>query len=120
MANEITATIRLSCVNGSFDTGTISVSGATYDQAAAGAQAGIQNIGTSDETLTDTNLTNKGWLYMRNLDDTNFVEWGFTNAYGGKMEATETVGPFRTNTAADIHLKADTAACDVQYLWLED
>jgi len=119
MADEITLTVRFDVENGSYDPGAIQVSSQSLDQSNAGCREGIQEIGTSDETLTSTNLSSKGWLYMRNMDATNFIEWGFTNAYGGKMEASEFV-ICRTATNADVHLKADTAACDLQYRWLED
>lgn len=120
MANEITTTVRFQCINGNYDPGTISISGATFDQAAVGAQEGVQEIGTSEETLTATNLTTKGWLYMRNLDDANYIQWGpATTSYVGRLEAGE-FALLRTEPAATIYLKANTAACDLQYRWLED
>lgn len=119
MADEITVNVRFSVVNGNYDPGTISVSNLLIDQSAVGCQEGVQNINTSGETLTSTNLTDHGWLYMRNLDATNFVEWGFTNTYGGKLLAGE---PMLARTLANttVYLKADTGACNVQYRWLEE
>ena len=120
MANEITTTVRFSVVNGNYDPGTIAISGGTFDQDAAGAQEGVQEIGTSEESLTDTNLVTKGWLFIRNLDDTNYVQLGFsTGVYGCRLEAGE-FSLFRTEPSASIYLKANTAACNVQYRWLED
>lgn len=121
MADEISLTTRFSVSNGSYDPGTWSVSNLQIDQAAVGAAEGVQAIGTSEETLSAGDLGTRGILQMRNLDDTNFVEWGFaTGDYGGRMEAGEIAGPFRTGGSQDIYLKADTAACNVQYRWLED
>lgn len=120
MANEITITQRIQCINGNFDTGTLAVSGAQFDQAAAGAAGGVQNIGTTEESLSAGDLTTKGWLFIRNLDATNYVQLGFsTGVYGCRLEAGEPA-TFRTEPAATIYLKANTAACNVQYLWLED
>lgn len=120
MANEITVTLRMGCINGNFNPGTISASSLQYDQAAAGAASGIQAIGTSEETLSTGDLTTYGWLYIRNLDATNYVQLGFsTGVYGIRLEAGEPA-MFRTEPAATVYLKADTAACNVQFQWLED
>ena len=81
----------------------------------------VQSIGTSEEELATGDLSTMGWLWMQNLDATNYVQWGFaTTDYGGRMEAGETAGPFRTEPAATIYLKANTAACKIHYRWLED
>ena len=120
MADEITLTIRLGCENGNYNPGTLSVSGATFDQAAVGAAAGVQAIGTTEESLSTGDLTTYGWLFIRNLDAANYVQLGFsTGVYGCRLEAGEPA-VFRTEPAGTIYLKADTAACDVQYMWLED
>lgn len=86
----------------------------TADQSAVGGPTnGFQTIGTSEEEVALAELSTKGWCIIQNLDDTNFVEWGFsTGVYGGKMLAGETAGPFRLNSTS-LFLKADTAACKV-------
>ena len=120
MADEITITVRLGCINGSYNPGTISSAGLTFDQAASGASEGIQSIGTAEETLAVGDMTTYGWLYIRNLDATNYVQLGFsTGVYGCRLEATEPA-LFRTEPGATIYLKANTAACKVQFRWLED
>ncbi len=120
MADEITITMRIGCINGSYNPGTLSVSGATFDQAAVGASEGVQNIGTSEETLSVGDMTTYGWLYIRNLDATNYVQLGFsTGVYGCRLEASEPA-MFRVEPAGTVYLKANTAACDVQFRWLED
>jgi hypothetical protein len=110
MANEIRVKTQLSVANGFVDeTDNISI---TVDQSAVGGPTpGYLTIGTSEESVAFSELGTKGWVLLRNLDDTNFVEWGFsTGVYGGKMLPGETAGPFRMNTTS-IFLKADTAAC---------
>jgi len=120
MADEISITMRFDVTNGSYAPGTVSLTNALFDQAAAGGAGELQNIGTTEESLSAGNLTTKGWLYIRNLDDTNYVQLGFsTGVYGCRLEAGEPA-LFRTEPAATIYLKANTAACDVQYRWLED
>jgi hypothetical protein len=90
------------------------------DQAAVGAASGVQPIGTSEETLSSGDLTTEGWLFMRNLDLTNYIQVGFsTGVYGIRLEAGE-CAMFRAEPGATVYLKANTAACNLQYQWLED
>jgi hypothetical protein len=120
MANEITVTIRFDVTNGNYSPGTINASNLQFDQAAVGAAGELQNIGTTEETLSVGDLTTYGWLYLRNVDATNYVQVGFsTGVYGIRLEPGEPA-IFRTEPAATVYLKANTAACDVQYRWLED
>lgn len=120
MANEITLTARLDITNGYYSPGSITVNSLQVTQAAVGAAEGVQNIGTSEEELGTGGLSTKGWLYIRNLDATNYVQLGFsTTVYGCRLEAGE-FALFRTEPSATIYLKANTAAVNVQYRWLED
>ena len=119
MANEITLTARLDITNGFYAPGSITVNSLQVTQTAVGAVEGVQNIGTSEEELGAGGLSTKGWLYIRNLDATNYVQLGFaTGAYGCRLRAGE-FALFRTEPAATIYLKANTAAVNVQYRWLE-
>ena len=119
MSEEITLSVRFGVTNGSYAPGTINLTNLQYDQSSAGADERIQNIGTTEATLGDA-LTTTGWLLMRNLDATNYVEWGpAAGSYIGRMEAGE-FAFFRTVPAAAVYIKANTAACDVWYRWLED
>ncbi len=120
MAGEISLTMRMAVTNGNYSPGIITVSNLQVDQAAVGAAAGVQNIGTTEESLSTGDLTTYGWLFLRNLDTSNYVQVGFsTGVYGIRLEAGE-FAAFRTDPAATVYLKASTAACDVQYQWLED
>ena len=112
MANEITVQTLLQVRNGNLDA-QLNFPAATFTQAAVGGPTpGYLTIGTSEETTDFPELTTLGWFVMKNLDATNYVEWGFsTGVYGGRMEAGETAGPFRLNPGADLFLKANTAAC---------
>lgn len=121
MANEISVQSRLKVVNGllnfEYNTGNL-----LFSQAAAGGPTpGFLTIGTSEESVALGELSTLGWVLMRNLDETNFVQWGFaTTDYGGRMEAGEPAGPFRLEPGTTIYLKADTAACQVLIYALED
>jgi len=78
----------------------------------------VQEIGTSEEILYQgTDLGTLGYLMLKNLDSTNYVLAGITGEYSVKMKAGE-VALFRA--AADIYAKADTAACNVAKILIED
>jgi len=76
-------------------------------------------VGTSDETLALGDVGSIGWVYMRNLDGTNFITSGADGTlYNIKMKAGE---PFvgRWNGAA-VHVKANTASCNMEYVIIAD
>lgn len=120
MANEISVTNRLAITNGNlkFD---FTPGAKTFDQTAQGGPTpGTKSIGTSEESEAFAELSTLGWVAMANLDDTNYVEWGFaTGVYGGRLEAGESA-MFRLNPSTTLYLKADTAACNVSIYALED
>jgi len=84
------------------------------------ASKGIDNryhtIGTSEESITFTDIGTVGWVHLYNADATNYVEVGFsTGVYGIKLKAADRA-QFRLNTGATIYLKANTASCRVQVM----
>lgn len=119
MANEINIQASLILDNGS---NTFSkIESDRFDQTSYGGPTpGFLTIGTSEESESFSELTNVGWCLMKNLDSTNFIEWGFsTGVYGGRLEAGE-VALFRFKPATTLYLKADTAACQMTIYALED
>lgn len=120
MANEITISARLKVVNGSLSFER-NLSSMSIDQAAVGGPTpGYMTIGTSEESTMMSELGTLGWLFMQNLDTTNYVEWGFsTGVYGGKMEPGEPA-LFRLKPSTTLYLKANTAACKCVVYALED
>lgn len=78
MANEITLTAALSVIKSGVNlSGT--VSGKAITQAGANNLGNVQAIGTSSEILTFGDVASIGYLYVQNLDATNFVSVGTTN-----------------------------------------
>ena len=76
--------------------------------------SGVQNVGTSDETIALGDIATNGWCYFKNLDSTNFVTLGADgSSYPIKLKAGE-AAVLRWNGAA-VHVKADTASCKVEY-----
>jgi hypothetical protein len=115
MANTLTLTINANWTNGTNRSasrsygGSITTSGAIYD-------LDIQTIGTSDETVTFVaDISALGFIYLRNLDPTNFVEIGYTSGtYFAKLKPGEACS-FRAGSGLTvIPAKADTGAIDLE------
>jgi len=127
MANEITVTYGMSRKHATNDRDTHDVTpgGAPvrkqYTQTGVGQYDVKPSIGTSEESITFTDIATNGWAVFTNMDTTNYVEWGFsTGVYGGRMRAQESAGPFRVNAGATIYMRANTAACRVRVVMYED
>ncbi len=120
MANEITVTsgIAVRKSNLVFEQASVSKQ---YDMTGSGGPTpGFLTIGTSEESTAFPELSTLGWLFMQNLDATNYIEWGFsTGVYGGKLEPGE-MAQFRLKPGATLFLKANTAACKCQVYAFED
>lgn len=121
MANEISVSSKLKVANGALNFEYV-VGNLLVDQVAQGGPTpGMLTIGTTEESEAFSELGTLGWFVMRNLDDTNYVQWGFsTGVYGGRLKAGESAGPFRLEPGATLYLKANTAACQVLVYALEN
>lgn len=122
MANEITIAANISAINGSLTLPRTGTTQLQVDQTNAGYHAITQNVGTSAETLDTTALTSEGYAVMINLDATNYITYG-PDSTGqvdfGKLKAGE-MTVFRFEPGIVLKATADTAACDVFLLVLED
>lgn len=90
-----------------------------FDVSGTAGVANVISVGTSDESLALGDISTIGWVYMKNLDATNYITAGADGTlYNIKMKAGE---PFfgRWNGAA-IHVKANTATCNMEYLLIPD
>lgn len=123
MANEIQIQQRVTVRKGHFNK-TWDPPVAQVDQAGDGGFGATLSIGTSEEAITFTDVGTYGILCMQNLDDTNFVTYGPTS--GGAMVVMGRLNPggepqiLRLEPGITLRMKADTAACDVELLLLED
>lgn len=120
MANEITITTTLGLRNGnnifSFSPGSINVTQTN----AGGPTPGVANIGTTEETVSLAELSTYGYCCIRNLDATNYVQFGFsTTVYGIRLKAGE-FAVFRLEPGCTLYAKANTAACKVAIYALEN
>jgi hypothetical protein len=95
----------------------------TTDVAGDAFIKGVQQIGTSEEVLLQTDaLGTIGYVYVKNLDTTNFVEVGKVqvSAPGDAMPIKLLPGDICLFPAGyDIYAKADTASCNVEFAIVE-
>lgn len=120
MAGEISLLNRMKLSNGllktEFATGQLSL-----DQSAAVVYDAVHAIGTSEESIgTFGDVSSEGLCFLYNLDDTNYVQWGFaTTVYGGRLKPAHAPAQFNCESGLTLYLKADTAACNVRVIVLD-
>lgn len=117
MANEITISVAMKRQHATNTIDKHQFEPITFvrDQSGVGVDDRKHSIGTSEESITFTDISSNGYVILHNMDTSNYVEWGFaTGVYGGRMIAKDTAGPFRLNSGATLYLRANTAACRVR------
>lgn len=122
MANELTITCKGTLVNSGHKE-TFDVSNLKVTQAAIGAHCPVVSVGTSEEDLSVGDVTTLGWLFLKNLDPTNYVTWGPKSA--GAMVALGRIEPgecacLRLEPGITICWAANTAAVKVKVQLLQD
>ncbi len=92
---------------------TVTLTGANYVKR-------TQEVGTSAEAIAQGEIGTPGYMLVRNLDDTNFVEIGYDDS-GFKPTVKLLAGEYALfrHTQATPQAKADTAAVDIEYYLLE-
>jgi hypothetical protein len=119
--SDITLTIKAVVSKGGFDQ--IFSSGATaIDQAAIGAHSPVLSIGTTEEVISKGDVSSQGLCCLKNLDATNYVDFGPESA--GALVSLIRLLPgesaaFRLLPAVVWRAQANTAPCKVQMLLLE-
>ena len=116
MANEVAVQVSLQVTNGNMSF--LKRENYNADQTAAGGPSnGVQEIGTSHELVSITDITNKGFTYFGNLDTTNYVEIG--------VDVSATFYPLikllpgesaimRLSPSVAVYAQANTAAIDLE------
>lgn len=120
MANEIGLSGGLSVViSGSTVRGQCSLS---INQAGTESIQNVQTIGTTTEALNLGDVTTPGYLFVKNLDATNFIRIGLVTAVtSGNAFLTLLPGegvPVCTRQTV-IYAIADTAPCDLLVICTE-
>jgi len=117
MSNELSLSVSLT-----FNKGGASVSRSEGIQVTVTGDAfshEVQEVGTAEEELAQgADLGTPGYMFIKNLDATNYVEVGSTTGvYDIKLKAGE-IALYRHNSAT-VYAKSNTAACLVEYLLIE-
>tara|TARA_R100000152_G_C6750327_1_gene173956 strand:+ start:280 stop:636 length:357 start_codon:yes stop_codon:yes gene_type:complete len=109
---DISATITNTTTNE-----TLSVRPDAFATTGEHEDSGVIEVGTSETTLTlKTDIGDAGYAIVVNRDSTNYVELGFsTGSYVVKLLAGQVALMPLQSTISAIYLRANTAACDVQY-----
>jgi len=76
------------------------------------------SVTTSEADVSFPSISTNGYLWMRNIDDTNFVKYGPKS--GGSMIEFGRLYPgeiavYRLATGVTLRMIADTATCKVQF-----
>ena len=120
MANEITVTASLSFTKGGITQTFAGLAAATFDFTGTEWIFIQANVAASEVALDYGSISTAGWFLFKNLDATNYVALrpGTGVADFAKVEAGEICLCRLAGTT--VFTEANTAACDVQYLLLED
>lgn len=89
----------------------------TVTTAAGNVDARIISVSSAgeEEHTFSTDIGNAGYLYMKNLDATNYVDVGFaTGVYPLRIKAEQVALLPITPAQASLFLLANTAACRVE------
>lgn len=121
MANELKVNVGATLTNGSlketFAPGTQSIT-----QTTQGSHAPTVSVGTSEEDLSVGDVGTLGWLFLTNLDSTNYVTYGPKSGGSmvafGRIRAGESVA-LRLEPGITLRLQANTGACKVKVILLE-
>jgi hypothetical protein len=120
MTNEVSVSCSLAVENGDFRIPQLGGQRHQYDQSAVGGGTpGTHTALIAGSAVNLTGVTTGGWCYMRNTDDTNYVEWGLSGSLIGRMEPGEEV-LLRLKPGAALFLIADVANCECQVSVMED
>lgn len=115
MADEIYYASRIILTNGAvsdeykFDKNLVT-------QTASGLFKNVWNVGTTEETLTITDISTLGIVYLINLDTTNYVQIGVsTGVYFCRLKpsASDIPACFRLEPGVTLYGKANTSPVKV-------
>lgn len=125
---EIQITTVANANNGSFNFVLPQNGGTAITLTGQGFTSGLQSIGfAAEEDLDygDVSAANAGILFMRNIDATNYVQWGLNDS--GSIKVVGRLKPnaefftvIRVEPSAQIMLQANTGACLVEFYLLRD
>ena len=121
MADEVTVNAFISVVK-DYLSFTKNIGSLSFDMDTARMAGGTQTIGTgAHEALEFNDIATPGYVWMRNLDATNYVEIGIDDE--GTFEPTIVLKAGRIAmfpAAAQLYAQADTADVELEYYVAEE
>ena len=78
--------------------------------------SGSPTIGTTEETLALGDVSSVGVVVIKNLDTTNYVEYGTVTGQRGSKISPGGIAVFEAKNN-NVFIKADTAPCRIRY-WI--
>lgn len=118
MANEITVMASLSVSNSGYDDSR-NIRRLLVDQENIEGISGVQVVPTNYMQLKKGSVTDNGYVFIRNLDDENFVQIGIEVASAFEPFAKLMPGEVILMRASqDLYVQADTANILIDYLLL--
>lgn len=122
MAGTIAPTFSATTLNGTFRDSIIE-SGVSVVQTAIGRGGYVQTIGTTEEVVDFGDVTTEGYLYLKNVDPTNYVTYGPEDTGSmvvmGKLKPGEFAW-FRVAPTVVMRAQADTADVQLDVRLYED
>jgi len=115
MADEISVTTQVRLSNGDLEDQFSTTK--TFDQTTARMMCTVVDVGTTEETIALGDLAAPKMIYLTNLDDTNYVEFGVDSSGFipmGRVYPGDPSGAIPAAASITYQLKANTAACDVK------
>ncbi len=117
MANELRFDLSGSLTNGNLSGNFRATFNA--DQTTAGWMQFQRTVTQAAEIdITFADITTNGWLFIRNLDATNYVKWGpksGTMVEMGRIYPGKTAGPFFVAPGVVLRMVANVADCKCQF-----
>lgn len=122
MSDEITISCSLKLANGDLKESR-SASNIYVDQTTQKSIGGVQSIGTTEEAVTVGDLTAAGFIYIRNLDATNYVEIGvkpgLTFYPVAQLEVGDPPAIFKVASGVTLYARANTNPVNIDKLILD-
>jgi hypothetical protein len=121
VSNELTLSVTMTYKSGKIDR-SVSVANLSRDVSGAVMAHVIQNVGSSEEALDLSGVAAGGYVFMRNLDATNFISVRQATSASDLIRLDPgDVALFRLDDDATApFVIADTAACDLEFWLLSD
>ena len=115
MANEIAFSLRCTVTNGTFKHDLIPTESPQFDQTTIGGGSLWVDVGTAAENIAFAD-GGPGYIFLKNHDATNFVEFRETTATTslGRLDAGGGIAVFKLLSGSTLEMKADTSACKVE------